>query len=334
MKRIAINGLGRIGRNLTRKIFQNADLELVAINDLMPIDMAIYFLKYDSTYGASNLKIEKVADDLFVIENQKIQYSSIEKIEDLDWGNLEIDIAINCSGTNKSKPLLSKYKKLGIHKTILSSPPINDDIPIVLFKFNSSCYRGSSHSIISNASCTTYSIIPILDILSRNYDINYLNFTTIHCYTSDQNLQDGFHRNDLRRARAASNNIIPTTTSATKVVKSIFPELSNKISGSSFRVPVINGSMTELIFQVKESVNTSDIQALIKKEIEEKYSGVLDVTNDAVVSSDIIGNKHAGVIDNHSILVIDNHHIKLNVLYDNESGYSAMLLALINELNV
>lgn len=321
---IAINGLGRIGRRLTRFIFDNKKLNLVAINDIMPIEKAVYLLKYDSTYETTPLNIS-VDGNYLLIEGQKILYTCESLIEKLPWKNIAIDVAINCSGTNKSKPQLSQYLDLGIEKVILSSPPDTEDIPIVIRGYNTSLYR--SHSILSNASCTTYCVAPILDILHRNFSIRYANFTTIHCYTSDQNLQDAYH-SDFRRARAAGVNIIPTTTSATRVIKAVFPELKQKIMGSSFRVPVINGSITEFIVDVEQNINLTTILDIFKKEIEHRYQDVIGITEDKIVSSDAIGCKLAALVDVNSIEVVGNT-LKLTAFYDNESGYSYQLLQLV-----
>ncbi len=329
MKRIAINGLGRIGRKLTHNLGHHNDIEIVAINDIMPMEMAIYFLKYDSTYGLSKDVIE--ADENYIIINGKrIQYSSVNSISDLPWKNLNIDIAINCSGTNKSKPQLTQYLSLGIPKVILSSPPDNEDIPILILGYNEKDFI--DQPIISNGSCTTYCVAPILDIFERNYGIEFANFTTVHCYTSDQNLQDAYHQ-DFRRSRAAGVNIIPTTTSATNVIKRIFPQLKDKVMGSSFRVPVINGSITEFIIELKRKASVSEIISCMDEEAKTNYNHVIGMTNDKLVSTDVINSSFAGLIDMNS-LEICGQKIKLTVFYDNEAGYSSQLVRLIEKMTI
>lgn len=325
--KIAINGLGRIGRRLAKNILEDNHIQLVAINDIMPIEQAVYFLKYDSTYGMSKFHIE-YRENIILIEHTKIQYSQCANISELPWKDLHIDIAVNCSGTNKSKPQLTQYLELGIQKVILSSPPESEDIPIIIRNYNSDMIE--SYDILSNASCTTYCVAPLIDIFHRHYEIEFVHFSTIHCYTSDQNLQDAYHP-DLRRARAAGVNIIPTTTSATKVIKTIFPELKDKISGSSFRVPVINGSITEFIFEIKQATEKNPILETIENEIKTKYQDVISITNDKIVSSDVIACPYAALIDIHSIEVIKNK-VKLTAFYDNEAGYSYQLMKLISEI--
>lgn len=322
--RIAINGLGRIGRKVVKNLFDTTQLELIAINDIMPIDKAVYFLKYDSTYGLSSLDISHDASAI-IINGQRVLYTSFEHIIDLPWANLNIDIAINCSGTNKTKPKLNEYLELGVKKVVLSSPPDTEDIPIIIRGYNDEIYNTSS--IVSNASCTTYCVAPVLDIVHRHLGIQYANFTTVHCYTADQNLQDAFHH-DFRRSRAAGVNIIPTTTSATKVIRSIFPQLRDKITGSSFRVPVINGSITEFILEVNKIISKEEVIDLFQKEIKARYHGIIDLTTDKIVSTDVINCPLAALIDVNSIEILDNK-IKLTAFYDNEAGYSHQLVRLI-----
>jgi glyceraldehyde 3-phosphate dehydrogenase len=322
--RIAINGLGRIGRKVVKNIFDTPSFDLVAINDIMPIDKAVYFLKYDSTYGLSSLTIS-FQENYIIINNKKIVYTSHENILDMPWKDINIDLAINCSGTNKTKPLLKEYLSLGVKKVILSSPPDTDDIPIIIRGYNDELYTSSS--IISNASCTTYCVAPILDIFHRNFGIQFANFTTVHCYTADQNLQDAFHQ-DFRRSRAAGVNIIPTTTSATKVIRNIFPELKDKVTGSSFRVPVINGSITEFILELNNLPSQTELINSIKLESQTRYNGIIDLTIDKIVSTDVINCPLAALIDENSIELLDNK-VKLTAFYDNEAGYSNQLVQLI-----
>lgn len=327
MKKIAINGLGRIGRKLTHLVMKSQSMEIVAINDIMPIEMAAYFLKYDSTYGKSSWNIE-VQDDFILIESFKIKYSRQENIIDIEWKDLGIDIAVNCSGTNKTKPQLNQYLDLGIPKVILSAPPDSDDIPIIVLGYNDQ--EKHTCPIISNASCTTYCVAPILDIFQRNYGIEFANFTTIHCYTSDQNLQDGYHP-DYRRSRAAGVNIIPTTTSATKVIRKIFPGLKKKVLGSSFRVPVINGSVTEFILKLHREATLEEVTNMINDEIKTRYKDIVSITSDQLVSSNVIDCPYAALIDMTSIEIMDTN-LKLTAFYDNEAGYSNQLMRLILSL--
>lgn len=329
---IAINGLGRIGRNLIKILLLDDTFQIRAINDLMPIDMAAYFLKYDSTYGKSDLEISVSNENTLCINGKIIQYSSVSEIPHLNWSHLNIDTAINCSGTNKLKPQLEQYLQIGVRHVILSSPPESDDIPIVIHGYNHSDVLALRPTILSNASCTTYCVAPILDIIERNLGIHYAHFTTIHCYTSDQNLQDSYHP-DYRRSRSAGVNIIPTTTSATRVIKKIFPSLKDCISGSSYRVPVINGSITEFIIDTKQSTDIPSLIAVLNDEIQSRYQGIVGLTEDKIVSSDILNCPLGAVIDIHSIEIIQGHKLKMTALYDNESGYSNQLVQILKLMN-
>lgn len=331
MIHIAINGFGRIGRKLAHLLSESSDIKIVAINDLMPIDLASYFLQYDTTFGTKEYAVT-IEEEYISFKNQKIQYSSVSEIEDLKWTDKGIDIIINCSGTNKTKFQLEKYLNLGIKKVILSSPPDTSDIPIIILGYNDAILTQKDYKIISNASCTTYCVAPILDIFEQELGVEMLYFTTIHSFTSDQNLQDAFHQ-DFRRARAAANNIIPTTTSATKVIKHIFPNLSQKIMGTSFRVPVINGSITEFVFNLKKETTKKQVLLLLEKNIKAKYSTILNTTSAPIVSSDILNCSFAALIDINSIEIVEGNYLKLTAFYDNETGYSNRLIELIRHIS-
>lgn len=322
MTRVAINGLGRIGRKLIRLLSQHNDIQIVAVNDLMHIEMASHLIQYDSTFGMFSHTVS-IENNSLQIANKSILYSTFDQIEDLPWKDLAIDVIINCSGTHKTSIDLSKYLIFNPKKIILSSPPDSDAIPIIINGFNDDL---SLHSkIISNASCTTYSIVPILDIILRRFGVAHLNFATIHSYTSDQNIQDALH-SDFRRARAAANNIIPTTTSATKVLKKLFPSIENNISGTSYRVPVINGSITELNFVLEQHTTLSEIQEVLTEERNNKYRGIIEFEYNPIVSSDILNCAFASLIDYKEIELMNHKYLKIRTFYDNESGYSNMLI--------
>lgn len=322
IKRIAINGLGRIGRKLIRLISQRNDIEIVAVNDLMHIEMACHLIQYDSTFG----KLQKTVSHnnlSLQIGEKTIAYSSVAQIEALPWQDLNIDIIINCSGTYKTTLDLDKYLVFNPQKVILSSPPDSDSIPIIINGFNDT--DSLNQRIISNASCTTYSIVPVLDIIERNFGVVFLNFATIHSYTSDQNIQDALH-SDYRRARAAANNIIPTTTSATKVLRKLFPGLSHNISGTSYRVPVINGSITELNFVLNQNTTIEKVKEILINEKKQKYNQIIDFEYNPIVSSDILNCEYASLIDFNEMELMHDKYLKIRTFYDNESGYSQMLI--------
>ena len=322
MVRVAINGLGRIGRKLIRLLSDHEDIQIVAVNDLMNIEMAAHLIQYDSTFGMFSNAVSIQGESL-KIANKSILYSTNDQIESLPWNNLAIDVIINCSGTYKTSIDLSKYLLFNPQKIILSSPPDSDAIPIIINGFNDDLSHDAK--IISNASCTTYSIVPILDIVQRFFGISNMNFATIHSYTSDQNIQDALHT-DYRRARAAANNIIPTTTSATKVLKKLFPTIENCISGTSYRVPVINGSITELNFVLEQQTTLSNIKEILTTEKNTKYNGIIEFENNPIVSSDILNCPFASLIDFNEIELLNDKYLKIRTFYDNESGYSNMLI--------
>ena len=326
--KVAINGLGRIGRRLTRILINHSDLELVAINDIMDIQLAAHLLKYDTTYGVFNFEIQ-VEGAHILIGNKKIQYSQSPEIENLPWQNLNIDIIVNCSGTNKNSPSLSKYHVFNPKHVILSSPSESESVPTIIYGFNHEAFK--NQIILSNSSCTTYSIVPILDIINSHFEIEYFHFSTIHCYTNDQNLQDAAHQ-DFRRARNAGQNIVPTSTSATKVIQKLFPNLAHKISASSYRVPVANGSITEMLFTLKNPTDYLAILDLLREVGLQKYKNVITFTDAPIVSSDCIEMPYASVVDLNSISLTEARFLKIVTFYDNEHGYSSMLHLLMQSL--
>jgi glyceraldehyde 3-phosphate dehydrogenase len=327
---IAINGLGRIGRKLTKLLQGETEIQIVAINDLMPIEMAQYLLKHDSTYGiwAKDILIEQ---NYLIIDNAKIVYTSLDQIHELPWKNLHIDIAIDATGKSKTKKLLEPYQSLGIKKTILSSPPESDDIPLFI---NSvvDFLSIQNEPILSASSCTTYSIAPIVSQIEQHFGIEFMHFSTVHCYTNDQNLQDANHR-DYRRSRAAAENIVPTSTTATKVLKKIFPKLANKISASSYRVPVINGSMSELILTLSKEITESSFKNFIQNQCQTNWKGIVSYTHDPIVSKDVLGCPYASWIDmSYSEVTLPNQ-LKILTWYDNEEGYTHQLIELMKRMS-
>ncbi len=324
--KVAINGFGRIGRNFFRTSMEQSDFEIAAINDITSTETLAHLLKYDSVFGKFDKKIE-VKENCMIVEGRKINTYAERDPENLPWKELGIDLVIESTGFFRKREDASKHLSAGAKKVIISAPATNPDITIVL-GVNDGDYDNENHHIISNASCTTNCVAPAVKILHNNFGIIKGNMTTIHSYTNDQRILDLPHK-DLRRARAAGLNIIPTTTGAAKAIGLVIPELAGKIAGSSLRVPTPDGSLVDLVVNVKKSTNEDEIRDLFKDAAAGEMNGILEYTDDPLVSTDIIGNPHSTIIDGQFITVIDGDMIKILAWYDNEWGYSTRLRDLI-----
>lgn len=325
--KIGINGFGRIGRTLFRLLLDHPSIQVVAINDLSDTKTLSHLLKYDSIHGILDKKISHTENEIIVSGNS-IQFSSKKNIEDIKWGN--IDIVIECSGKFKTRKTLENHISNGAKKVILSVPPLDDSIKMVVLGVNSDSIT-SEDTIISNASCTTNNAAPMLKIINDFCGIEQASITTIHSYTTDQSLHDQPHR-DLRRARAASQSIVPTTTGAAKALTKIFPELDSVIGGCGIRVPVPNGSLTDITINVKKEVSIEAINNAFKHASENSLKGILEYTEDPIVSVDIIGNKHSCIFDSEMTSVIGKM-VKIIGWYDNEVGYSSRIIDLILQIS-
>lgn len=325
---VAINGFGRIGRNLFRLLLNHPSIEVVAINDLADTKTLGHLLKYDSIHGV-------LKEDISIFENEinvagkKVKFSSEKNIEKIKWGNL--DIVIESTGKFKSRKELENHLKNGAKKVILSVPPIDDDIKTVVLGVNDFILN-SQDFIISNASCTTNNAAPMLKIVDELCGIEQAYITTVHSYTTDQSLHDQPHR-DLRRARAAGQSIVPTTTGAAKALTKIFPDLANVIGGCGIRVPVPNGSLTDITLNVKKEVSIEEINRAFKKASENELAGILQYTDDPIVSIDIVGNTHSCIFDAEMTSVIGKM-VKIIGWYDNEIGYSSRIIDLIERISL
>lgn len=323
--RIAINGFGRIGRVLTRALLNHKEIELVAINDLADVNMLAHLLKYDSVHRQFPGEVG-VRENALSINNKEVQVFNQKNPEDLPWGKLNIDIVVECTGIFRTKDLASKHITAGAKKVIISAPAKSDDVTTVVIGINESILNGNEE-IVSNASCTTNCAAPMVQIIDDLCGIESSFLTTVHSYTGDQRVLDAPHR-DYRRARAAAESIIPTTTGAAIAVTKILPHLEGKIKGSAVRVPTPDGSLTDITFLVNKSVTKDEINASFKKAAESNLKGILQYTEDPIVSSDIIGNPHSCIID--SLLTeVNGNLVKVVGWYDNESGYSNRLADLI-----
>ena len=323
--RIAINGFGRIGRNLFRLLLNHPEIEVVAINDIADTQPMAHLIKYDSIHGV--LPHTVIANENgFSIDGQDFLFFHEKNISDLNWKELNIDFVIESTGKHKTYEVLNQHIIAGAKKVILSAPSEVDNIKTVVLGVNEHILDGSE-TIISNASCTTNNAAPMIKIIDALCGIEQAYITTIHSFTTDQSLHDQPHK-DLRRARGASQSIVPTTTGAAKALTKIFPILDGKIGGCGIRVPVPDGSLTDITFNVKKAVSIAEINEAFKMASQNELKGILDYTEDPIVSVDIIGNKNSCLFDAQLTSVIDKM-VKVVGWYDNEIGYSSRLIDLI-----
>ena len=325
---VGINGFGRIGRNLFRLLLDHPTIEVVAVNDLADSKTLSHLLKYDSIHGV--LK-EDISHSKYVITvaGKKVKFSSEKNIADIVWG--KIDVVVECTGKFKTKSQLENHLRNGAKKVILSVPPSDDDIKTVVIGVNDNILNADD-LIISNASCTTNNAAPMLKIINELCGIEQAYITTVHSYTTDQSLHDQPHR-DLRRARAAGQSIVPTTTGAAKALTKIFPEFSEVIGGCGIRVPVPNGSLTDVTLNVKKEVSIEEINTAFKNASENSLAGILQYTEDPIVSIDIVGNTNSCIFDAGMTSVIGKM-VKIIGWYDNEIGYSSRIIDLIDKISV
>jgi glyceraldehyde 3-phosphate dehydrogenase len=322
--RIGINGFGRIGRNFYRALAsKETDLELVAINDLGDAATMAHLLKYDSVFGRLDKEV-KVNDTGFSIEGQDIRLVSERDPANLPWGDLGVDIVIESTGFFTKRADASKHIDGGAKKVIISAPAKDEDVTIVM-GVNHNDYDSSKHSIISNASCTTNCVVPLAKVLQDKWGIERGFMTTCHAYTNDQNTLD-LARDDLRRARAAAINIIPTTTGAAKAAALSMPELKGRLDGLALRVPVPDGSITDIVAVVGSETTKDEVNDAYREAAQSAgMKGILKYTEDPIVSSDVVGDSHSCIVDGLSTMVNGNM-VKVLGWYDNEWGYSNRLV--------
>lgn len=326
--RIAINGFGRIGRNLFRLLINHPEIEVVAINDLADSKTMAHLLKYDSIHGKLTNAISFDQNHL-IIDGHRVLFFHEKDISKLNWKPLDIDFVIESTGKHKTVELLENHIKNGAKKVILSVPPEDNSIKTVVLGVNDFILDGSE-KIISNASCTTNNAAPMIKVIKELCGLDKAFITTVHSYTTDQSLHDQPHK-DLRRARAAGQSIIPTTTGAAKALTKIFPEYEGRIGGGGIRVPVSNGSLTDITCYVNRDVTVEEINLAFKKASENGLKNILEYTEDAIVSVDIQGNTHSCVFDSQLTTVLDRM-VKIVGWYDNEIGYSSRIIDLIMRL--
>ena len=326
--RIAINGFGRIGRNLFRLLLNHPTIEVVAINDIADNRTMSHLIKYDSIHGVLPYDCG-FDEDSIIVDGKSYLFFHEREIKNLPWNQHAIDIVIECTGKYKTFEELNTHVLVGAKKVILSAPSEDDAIKTVVLGVNDEILDGSE-IIISNASCTTNNAAPMLKVIDELCGIEQAYITTVHSYTTDQSLHDQPHK-DLRRARGASQSIVPTTTGAAKALTKIFPEMEGKIGGSGIRVPVPDGSLTDITCYVKKEVSIEEINKRFKEVSENGLKGILAYTEDPIVSVDIIGNRNSCVFDAQLTSVL-HKMVKIVGWYDNEIGYSSRIIDLIEKI--
>ena len=321
--RVGINGFGRIGRLVARVLLSRDDFELVAVNDLSDAESLAWLLGHDSTHGSLDRDISAV-EGAIVVDGKKIAVSSERDPAQLPWAALGVDIAVESTGVFRLRAECMKHIEAGAKKVMLSVPPKDDIDAMVVMGVNDDTLRPGDQ-IISNASCTTNCLSPMVKALNDAFDLERGIMTTIHAYTNDQRILDMIH-SDPRRARTAAANIIPTTTGAAKAVCKIIPELDGKLSGMAMRVPVVNGSVTDFTCTLARAVTVEEVNAAYQAAAEGALKGILEYTEDPIVSTDIIGNPHSCILDGLCTMVLDETLVKVIGWYDNEWGYSNRLV--------
>ena len=322
--KIGINGFGRIGRNFFRAaLAKDSNMEIVAVNDLTDNKTLAHLLKYDTITGRLDAEVT-FDNEQIVVNGTAIKVFAERDPSNLPWGDLGVDIVIESTGHFTKAADTAKHIAAGAKKVIVSAPASGDGVATVVLGVNESSYDPAIHDIISNASCTTNCLAPLAKVFMDNFGIDTGFMTTVHAYTADQNLQDGPH-GDLRRARAAAQNVIPTSTGAAKALGLVIPELVGKLDGYALRVPVITGSITDLTITTSAAVTVEKVNAAYKAAAEGPLKGILKYTEDDIVSSDIVGDPHSSIFDAGLTKVIGNQ-VKVASWYDNEWGYSNRLV--------
>ncbi len=330
--KVAINGFGRIGRITYRAMMGRQDFDVVAVNDLTDAAFLAHLLKNDSVHGRLPNDIHAEGNHI-VVDGHKVKVYSEKDPEHLPWKELGVDVVIESTGIFLDRSGAEKHLKAGAKKVVLSAPAKSEDINFVVLGVNDNDLN-PEESIISNASCTTNCVAPMVKVLDDRWGIDSGFLTTIHAYTADQNLLDGPHSKDMRRARAAAMNIVPTSTGAAKAVSKIFPSLKGKLGGSAMRVPVADGSITELTVLLKEEVSEKEINEAFKEAAQGQMKGILEYSEEPLVSTDIIGNTHSAIFDAELTSVNGGKGKLVKVIswYDNEAGYSWRLADLAKKL--
>ncbi|PKL80655.1 MAG: type I glyceraldehyde-3-phosphate dehydrogenase [Ignavibacteriae bacterium HGW-Ignavibacteriae-4] len=327
--KLAINGFGRIGRLAFREIYnRNLDIEVIGINDLTDSKTLAHLLKYDSVHGRFAGTVES-KDGAIVVNGKEIKISAERNPENIPWVNP--DIVLESTGVFSTREAMSRHFKSGAKKVVLSAPAKDQMDANIVLGVNEEILTGDE-KLISNASCTTNCLAPMVKVLDENFGLKSGFMTTVHAYTNDQRILDLPH-SDLRRARSAAVNAIPTTTGAAKAVGLVYPKMQGKLHGYSVRIPIPDGSLTDFTVLLDKSVTIEEVNAAFKKAADNELKGILEYTTDPIVSSDIVGNRHSCIFDSQLTDVVDGNHVKVVGWYDNEAGYSNRILDLVVKLS-
>jgi len=326
--KVAINGYGRIGRDLHRQLLDIEGIDIVAINSRAGADSHAYLLKYDSLYGQCDADIKVVDGDLEV-NGQKVAVYQIKDPEDLDWGQHDVDVVIESTGRFTAKKDAEKHIKSGAKKVLITAPCKDLDIPNIVMGVNDGDFDASDYNVVSNASCTTNCLAPVMAVLHNEFGIDSAFVTTIHAFTYTQNLLDNSNPSDFRRARATTESIIPTTTGAMKAIARVIPELDGKVDGMAFRVPIPTVSSVDLVAKLSQDVSVEDVNKAFEKYSKGEMKGFLAVSSDPVVSVDFRGDSHSSIIDMPLTKVMPDGFVKVIAWYDNEWGYVSRVVDLL-----
>lgn len=327
--RVAINGFGRIGRIFLREALKKNDLQVVAINDLTDVNTLAHLFKYDSVHGKFEGTLSVENGDL-IVNGNAIKVLAERNPDVLPWKSLDIDMVLESTGLFRDRTSAAKHLTAGAKKVVISAPPKSHDVNIYVYGLNEDAIQ-ADESIISNASCTTNSAAHILKLIDDNWGIESGFLTTIHAYTNDQKIHDAPHK-DLRRSRAAANSIIPTTTGAAKALIELFPSMKGKLQGNAVRVPVIDGSLTDMTFLLKNETSIDEVNDAIKNMIDNNLQGIIEYTDEPLVSVDILSNPHSAIFDS-GLTSISGKLLKVVAWYDNEYGYSARCADLMSYMH-
>jgi glyceraldehyde 3-phosphate dehydrogenase (phosphorylating) len=327
--KVGINGFGRIGRNVVRAALHNPEIEFVAANDLTDTATIAHLLKYDSTLGRLEADVE-VQGDTILVGGKKIKVFATKDPGEIDWPSVGAEVVIESTGRFTDATDAAKHMRGSVKKVIISAPAKGEDITIVL-GVNSGAYDKAKHHIVSNASCTTNCLAPVAKVLHETFGIEKGSMTTIHSYTNDQNVLDFPHK-DLRRARAAALNMIPTTTGAAKAISLVIPELKGKLDGYSMRVPTPDVSAVDLVVVTTKNTTDAEVNAALKAAAEGPLKGILAYTEDPVVSTDMLHNPNSSIVDSLMTKVLAGNLVKVLAWYDNEWGYSMRVVDLVSFL--
>ena len=327
--KVGINGFGRIGRNVLRAALNNSNIDVVAVNDLTDANMLAHLLKYDSVHGKLNAEVSVDGNNL-VVNGKEIIVKAERDPANLAWGDLGVEVVIESTGRFTKREDAAKHLEAGAKKVVISAPANNEDLTIVM-GVNEDQYDPANHHVLSNASCTTNCLAPFAKVLHEKFGIKRGMMTTIHSYTNDQQILDLPHK-DYRRARAAAENMIPTTTGAAKAVALVLPELKGKLNGMAVRVPTPNVSLVDLVAELDKEVTAEEVNAALKAAAEGELKGILQYSEEPLVSKDYNGDPHSSSVDALSTMVMEGNMVKVVSWYDNETGYSTRVVDLVEYL--